>query len=204
MKASFVLSVAAALAVATNLAAAVDFPVPKLMSDVPTDSGKWKMEFVQGPDGSKAPAMAAGGMMICNTAAKAMAGDRPDGPRSDCQVKLVEDGSSRAVMEYRCPDRGSSRTTITRLASRSYEMTVQQLDRPAAKPMIMRMSYMGPCSAGDSVMSYEKDSPVCQKMHAQMPALEKNAKASCARAGSAGCEAVERQLAQFRAMCGDK
>lgn len=206
MKASFVLTGAVALAAAVNLAAAaVDMPIPKLMSDVPTDSGKWKMDWVQGPDGSKAPAAAAGGgMMICNTAAKALSGDRTEGAKSNCQFKLLEDGAARAVMEYRCPDRGSSRTTITKLATRSYEMSVEQLDRAGAKPMIVRMSYMGPCSASDSVMSYEKDSPVCQKMRAQMPALEKNAKSACASGGRAACEAVERQLAQFRAMCGDK
>ena len=53
MKATFVLAGAVALAAAVNLAAAaVDMPIPKLMSDVPTDSGKWKMDWVQGPDGS--------------------------------------------------------------------------------------------------------------------------------------------------------
>jgi hypothetical protein len=188
-------------------AMAADPPTPKVMNDAPANEGKWKMDFIEMPGASKADlAQMGGGMLVCTTAGRAMAARESDKSRkSSCQFKMVEDTSSRAVMEITCPDEGTAmRTTITKVAAKTYEMTAQNLKKPDEKPMRMRMGYVGPCSAGESVMSYEKDSKVCQQMRAQLPQVEKG-RADCAKAGAnrAMCEqAIDRQVSQIKSMCG--
>lgn len=187
-------------------AMAADPPTPKVMSDAPANEGKWRMEFLEMPGASKADlATQGGGMMMCTTAAKAMSREDDKSRKSDCQFKLVEDTSARAVMEIACPaDATSMRTTITKVAAKTYEMAVQDLKKPGDKPMRMRMSYVGPCSANEGVVSYDKDSKVCQQMRAQLPQIER-ARGDCAKAGAnrASCEQmVSQQIAQIKSMCG--
>lgn len=202
MKPSIAIVVALVLGAAASLAAAIDVPIPKVMSDAPREDGKWKMEPVQMPGVDKAALAAAGsGVTVCTSAAKAMSNEQPGTPKNDCRFKLLEDGATRAVMETTCGSH-AQRTTITRLAPRSYEMSMQRMDRPNDKPMIARMSYVGTCSADDGVISYDKDSPACQKVRAQMSTLDP-AKA-CAGAGAqrAQCEQmVQQQRARAEAMC---
>jgi hypothetical protein len=190
-------------------AVAADMPTPKVMSDAPASDGKWKMEMLDAPGASKADFAAAagmGGMTVCTTAAKAMSRD-PKAEKSSCKSRLVEDTAARAVMEMNCPDDGTaSRVTITRAAARSYEMSTQNLKKPDEKPMRMRMTYVGACSAGEGVIGFDKDSPACKQMRAQLPEMEK-ARASCAKGGAnrASCEQmVDQQLAQIRSMCGGR
>lgn len=178
-------------------------PMPKVMSDAPPTAGAWRMEM-PGMD-KAAAAQIGGGMTVCQTAAEAMSRDeRPkDKSRPECDMKLTEDSATKAVMEMRCPDR-SSRMTITRVAPRSYEMEMQNLSKPSDRPMRMKMTYTGPCTKSDSVISIDKDSPACRQMRAQLPQMEK-ARASCARQGAnqAACEQmIERQRAQIASMCG--
>jgi hypothetical protein len=202
VRTSSAIVVALVLGAAASLAAAIDIPIPKVMSDAPREDGRWKMEPVQMPGVDKAALAAAGsGVTVCTSAAKAMSNDQPGTPKNDCRFRLLEDGTTRAVMETTCGSH-TQRTTITQLAPRSYEMSVQRMDRPNDVPMIARMSYVGTCSASDSVIGYGKDSPACQKMQAQKARLDP-AKA-CAGAGAqrAQCEQmVQQQRARAEAMC---
>ena len=105
-------------------------------------------------------------------------------------------------MEMLCPD-SHSRMTITRVAPRSCAMSVQDQGRPSEKPMRVRMTCTGACSASDSVISMGKDSPACKQMRAQLGELDK-AKASCAHSGAqrAQCEqTVAQSRAQIESMC---
>jgi hypothetical protein len=174
-------------------ALAADMPMPKVMSDAPTTAGAWRMEM-EGMD-KAAAAQIGGGMTVCQTAAQAMSRDQSkDTPR--CTSKLVEDSATKAVMEMSCPD-GRSRMTITRAAARSYTMSMQRLDQPGAKAMNMRMSYVGPCSEKDSVISIGKDTPACKQARTQLAELDK-AKASCAKSGAQRAQ-CEQMIAQSRA-----
>lgn len=184
-------------------AASAPPPMPKVMSDAPATPGAWRMEM----PGMNAAAAAqiGGGMTVCQTAAEAMSREdrTKDKSKPDCDMKLTEDSATKAVMEMRCPDR-SSRMTITRVAPRSYEMSMQNLSKPSDAPMRMKMTYTGPCAKTDSVISIDKDSPACRQVRAQLPQLEK-AGASCAKAGAnrASCEQmVEQQRKQITSMCG--
>lgn len=207
MRAPATLVLAFVLGSAASLALALDMPIPKVMSDAPREDGKWKTDIVQLPD-ARADAAAMGrGMTVCTSAAKAMSRDHASAQKSNCRVKLLEDGATRAVMESQCGDDGkAARTTITRLGPRSYEMSVQQMAKPNDKPTIIRMSYVGTCSASDAVIGLDKDSEQCKKLRAHMGEVDK-AKASCASAGAnrASCEQmVERQRTMFASMCGGK
>jgi hypothetical protein len=191
-------------------AAAADMPLPKVMSGIPNAQGKWRMEPLEVPGASKEDlARAQGGMMICQTAAKALAGeDRPGRGPSDesCPVKMIEDTAQRAVMESTCGNSGrASRTTITRVGPQAYEMAVQDLKAPNERPMRMRMSYVGACAASDSVISLDKESPACKAMRGQLAEMEQ-ARASCASGGAAQraqCEQmVDASLARIKSMCG--
>jgi hypothetical protein len=189
-----------------SAAMAADPPAPKVMNDAPANEGKWKMEFLEMPGASKADlATQGGGMMMCTTAAKAMSREDDKSSKNSCQFKLVEDTSARAVMDITCPaDATAMRTTITKVAAKTYEMAVQDLKKPGEKPTRMRMSYVGPCSANEGAVSFEKDSPACQQMRAQLPAIQK-ARGDCAKGGAnrASCEQlVDRQIAQIKSMCG--
>ena len=185
------------------VAFAAGMAMPKVMSDAPTTPGAWRMEM-EGMDKAAAAQMG-GGMIICQTAAQAM-GPRDAGPKGKeeprCEQKLVEDSASQAVMEMRCPD-SHNRMTITRVAPRSYAMSMQNLSKPSEKPMRVRMTYTGACSASDSVISMGKDSPACKQMRAQLGELDK-AKASCAQSGAqrTQCEQmVAQSRAQIESMC---
>lgn len=189
---------------ACGAALSADPPTPKVMSDAPTTAGAWRMES---PDMDKtAAAQMGGGMTICQSAAQAMgtrdAGKDKEAPR--CQFKMVEDSTNQAVMEVRCPD-GNQRMTITRVAPRSYLMSTQDLKEPAKKPLRMKMTYVGACSAKDSAISMDKDSPACKQMRAQLGEMDK-AKASCAKTGDAkaraSCEQmIEQSRSQIVSMC---
>jgi hypothetical protein len=196
----------AASVLVAGLALAANPPMPKVMSDAPTKEGQWRMQWLEMPGTSQADlARMGGGMTICQTAAKAMAREEPSGKPSDCQFKLAEDSATRAVMEVSCPSSNTAtRTVITRTEARSYDMSVQDLKEPNKKPMRMRMSYLGECSAKDSVISMDKSSPACQQVRGQRAEIER-ARAQCAKnpQGRAQCEQMlARSLAQIEAMCG--
>lgn len=190
----------------TGAAMAADYPVPKVMNDAPANEGKWKMEMLEIPGASKSELAAqGGGMMVCTTAAKAMSREDGKSKKSNCQFKMIEDSTSRGVMEMSCPDNETAlRTTITKVAARTYEISAQNLKKPDEKPMRMRMSYVGPCSANESMLSYDKDSKVCQQVRAQLPQIQKS-RADCAKGGAnrASCEQmIDQQIAQMKSMCG--
>jgi hypothetical protein len=191
------------LAVALGaLAARADtLPVPKVMSDAPTDKGSWRMDMLEMPGRSAAMAQSMGGMTVCSTAAQAMARDR--GPQKEnCAAKLVEDTSMRAVMEVQCSgkDAMTSRSTITRDGPRAYLVSAEMTRAGQTQTMKMRMSYAGPCSDKDSVISYGKDSPMCRKAGASLASMNP---ARCPQGpGGDSCRTqMASQRAQIEAMC---
>jgi hypothetical protein len=189
------------LAVVTIAARADTLPVPRVMSDAPTDKGSWRMDMLEMPGRSAAMAQSMGGMTVCSTAAQAMARDR--GPQKEnCTAKLVEDTTARAVMEVQCsgPNPVSSRSTITRDGPKAYLMSTELSRAGQTQTMKMRMSYAGPCSEKDSVISYGKDSPMCRKAGASLAAMNP---ARCPQGpGGDSCRTqMASQRAQIEAAC---
>ncbi len=193
---------AAALLLAAAPAFAADPPVPKVMSDAPADKGAWRMEMLEMPGADRQQLQAMGrGMTMCSTAAQAMARDRADGGPK-CEVKLVEDAATRAVMETRCPGSPprTMRSTITRVGARSYEMVVEGVQPAERGPMKMRMSYAGPCSEKDSVMTLDKDSPACQNARRQLATMDPATQ--CKGPNREACvQAMTQARAQMQGMC---
>ena len=87
--------------------------MPKVMAGIPSDQGSWRVEALKIPGPAGAMGKAMGPMTICQTAAKAMAGDAADKGR--CQPKLVQDTTQQAVVDTVCPppEARTMRTTIT-------------------------------------------------------------------------------------------
>lgn len=189
-----------ALAAGVHAAQAADMPVPKVMSDAPTDKGAWRMEMLEVPPEQAQQLKAMGPMTICQTAGEAMA--RDSGQKSECKARLVEDSASRAVMELNCPGNPPhmTRSVITREGPKSYLAQVETGEAGKMKKMKMRMTYAGPCSAGDSVMKMDKDSPACKQVRAQMAQM--NPATQCKGANREQCvKALEGSLARMRATC---
>jgi opacity protein-like surface antigen len=195
------LAAALALAAAALTAQAADMPIPKVMSDAPTDKGAWRMEMLEA-SGQTAEMMKAmgGGMTLCTTAAQAMAGDST--PKKDqCTPKLLEDTTSRAVMQVTCPgkDGMSMRQTITKAGAKAYNVTAETTQGGKTEVMKMKISYTGACASNDAVMKFDKDSPACQQARAQLAQMDP---ATCKGAGREACvKAMTDGRAQIQAMC---
>jgi opacity protein-like surface antigen len=190
-----------ALAAAALAAQAADLPVPKVMSDAPSDKGAWRMEMLEA-SGQTAEMMKAmgGGMTLCTTAAQAMAGENT--PKKDqCTPRLLEDTASRAVMEVTCPgkDGMSMRQTITKAGAKAYNVTAETTQGGKTEVMKMKISYTGACSANDAVMKLDKDSPACQQARAQLQQMDP---ATCKGTGRETCvKAMNDGRARIQAMC---
>jgi hypothetical protein len=141
-------------------------------------------------------------VMVATTADKAPPPHDPAAKKSNCTGKLLEDTSARAVMEMQCPGNppSTTRSTITRAGPKSYDMVVDQTEAGKTKTMKMRMSYAGPCSEKDSVISLEKDSPTCPKVRAQLATM--NPDKQCTGAGRERClQAMNESRASMERMC---
>jgi hypothetical protein len=131
-----------------------------------------------------------------------MARDDPAAKKNACTGKLVEDTSARAVMESQCPGSppSTTRVTVTRAGPKSYDMVMDQTEAGKTRTMKMRMSYAGPCSEKDSVISLSKDSPACQKIRAQLAAM--NPDKQCTGSGRERClQAMAEQRASMERTC---
>jgi hypothetical protein len=196
---------AIALLLAAPIAAAAGLPVPKVMSDAPPDKGKWRMEMLEmtGRDGSPMRSQLGTDVSVCMTAADAVSRRDAAADRARCDTRLVEDSATRAVVEVACTGERPVRTrsTITRAGDRVYLVqTDVQGDKPTT--MKMRMSYTGPCAAGDSVVTLGKDSAVCRQARAKIASGE--AAQQCAGRGEdeARCrERIAQAQARIETLC---
>jgi hypothetical protein len=121
-----------------------------------------------------------------------------------CTRKMLEDSGDRAVMETTCTGRAmrKMKTTIVRVAPRSYEMSNETTSERRPEPMKtrVRMTYAGPCTAKDAVVKMDSNSPACAKMQGQMAQMDP---AKCP-AGPNNAQCVERLTTartQMQAMC---
>ena len=134
-------------------------------------------------------------MTLCTNAAEAMTRNRPPAGGSatadkpQCTRKMLEDGADRAVVEVACTGAQPStmKSTIVRVAPRSYEISTETTSarRPEAVTMRMKMSYAGPCTAQDAPVRLDQNSPACTQMQGQLAQMDP---AKCpSGAGNAQC-----------------
>jgi len=181
------------------------------MSEAPMEKGSWRVEVLEAPGRDPRVMQALGGAMtLCTSAAEAMTRNRPQagaGATADppqCTRQMLEDGAERAVVEVTCTGTQPStmKSTIVRVAPRSYEIRTETTSarRPEAVTMRMKMSYAGPCTAQDAAVRLDRNSPACAQMQGQLAQMDP---ARCpAGAGNAQC--VERMTAartQMQAIC---
>ena len=202
--------VIALLAGGATAAFAADAPVPRVMSDALIDKGSWRVEVLEAPGRDPKVMQALGGATLCTSAAEAMTRNRPPAGGSStadkpqCTRKMLEDGTDRAVVEVACTGAQPStmKSTIVRVAPRSYEISTETTTarRPEPVTMRMKMSYAGPCTAQDAAVRLDQDSPACVQMAGQLAQMDP---AKCPPgAGNAQCvESMTAARARMQAMC---
>jgi len=191
---------------------ASDGPIPKVMSDAPQDKGAWRMEILEAPgrDSAQAGAMSGmgGSMTVCRSAAEALARDRAPPAAGKgvpaCTRKLLEDGATRAVMETTCPGTPPMvmKSTIVRVAPRSYELSTESTGTgaPGVMKMRMKMSYAGACSASDAAVKMDKSSEICTESKTMLAQMDP---AKCPKGqGNAACvQQMTTARTQIESMC---
>ncbi len=195
---------AAVLCLVLSLTAhGAEFPVaPKVMSGLPVGDGSWQMEMLDGPQAAEMRKTFPQGMKVCTTAAKAMVKDltnsasEPEETADPCDTKVIENSSDRMITESRCDKASTTRVTVTRTSPKSIDVLTETTERGKTEKNKMRMTYLGACSASDSIVSGAKDSEMCKQMRAQMGEMDP-AKA-CANAGE-GKAMCEKMMADARA-----
>jgi hypothetical protein len=190
------LAASAALLGAAPALGAEDFPIPLMMKDLPPTRGSWQMELLESSRADEMKKMLGGHMTLCQTAAQSLRHEREHKDKAaepNCTTRMLENSLSRAVMETTCkgtPPR-VSKVTITRDGARSYLITEDEGSAANARHEKIRMSYLGPCSATDTTMTLDKNSPACQEMRAHL--AEMDPQKTCSHAtGDKQAQCIER------------
>ena len=82
---------------------------------------------------------------------------------SGCKRRFVKDTSSEAVIESVCPER-SSTTTIRKLNADNVEVTIDSTGKRGPQRMKIHYTHLGACKAGQSTVTFDKDSEQCRKI----------------------------------------
>ena len=183
--------------------------MPKVLSDAPPDKGSWRMEMLEMPGRDTKAQQAMGPMTVCTTALQAMSKDKPQGTAANdpkCTSKLLEDSANQATMEVNCTgdDPSKIKSTIKRIAPRSYEVASEMSSAKQPKPMQMRMkmSYVGACTAQDAAIKLDGDAnaKVCANSKAMLAQMNP---ANCPK-GANNAQCVQQMTSartQIEAMC---
>jgi hypothetical protein len=178
-------------------------PELKMFGDRPNPQGLWRMELLEASDPKlMANAKTLAETAICMDAVMEMSKNvKPSA--STCTQTVLKNTSAEAEIEKHCPDVG---TTVMSMKRESKDTvlfeTVEKGKAGVISVMRGRYHYVGPCSAGDSLMKADKDSEVCQRARAEAAAgpeascagLEGTQRAECVRK-------VEASLAASRKLC---
>ena len=181
--------------------------VPKVLADAPPDKASWRMEILEIPGRDPRAQQAMGAMTVCTTVLQAMSKDKASGTagaEAKCSSKLLEDSADRATMEVTCSgdDPSKIKSTIVRVAPRSYEVASEMSSAKLPKPVLMRMkmSYAGACSAQDAAITMEGTAKACTNAKAQLAQMDP---AKCPK-GAQNAQCVQQMTsarAQIEAMC---
>ena len=176
------------------LAAGADTTKPrlKMFGDEPNPNGLWKTELLEASD----PALMANAkriseMAVCMDAGLEMGKDvKPT--ESACTRAVLKNTSSEAQIETECPERPTTLMTMKRESRDTIAFeTIEKGKGGVVSTMKGRYHYVGPCSAGDSLIKADEDSELCQKMRAE--AATTDPEAVCGRfEGTQKAECVRR------------
>lgn len=178
-------------------------PELKIFGNRPSPQGLWRMELLDASDPNlMANAKTLAETAVCMDAVMEM-GKNVKPSASTCTQTVRKNTSAEAEIEKHCPDVG---TTVMSMKRESKDTilfeTVEKGKAGVTSMMRGRYHYVGPCSAGDSLMKADKDSEVCQRARAEAAAgpeascagLEGTQRAECVRQ-------VEASLAASRKLC---
>jgi hypothetical protein len=163
------------------LAAGADTTKPrlKMFGDRPNPHGLWKTELIEATDQAlMANAKRISEMAVCMDAGLEM-GKNVKPSESPCTRAVLKNTTAEAQIETQCPDRPTSVMTMKRESGDTiFFETVEKAKGGVVTTMKGRYHYVGPCTAGDSLIKADKDSEVCQRMRAEAAT---DPDAACAR-----------------------
>jgi hypothetical protein len=192
-----------------SLSLGQETPKLSIFGNRTSQKGLWKMELLDSSDKSlMANAKAMGSMGICMDAASEMASElsgkgNKDPKEPKCKSKVVKNTSTVAQMEIECPDGQRNSITITAESKDAFVFDMASTKKTGEKmTMKGRYRYAGECK-GDSLMQFDKNSPQCAQMAAQMAKMDPNKQ--CGKLSGdakANCEQqIKAALGQMAKMC---
>lgn len=154
-----VLSIAAVCALGFAAAVAADeVMTPRMFKGM--QKGQWKAEMTEASASKSGKPMPT--MLVCtdNLLEQQKSAQKME---SNCKRRFVKDTASEAVIESVCPERTST-TTIKKLNTDTVDVTIDSTGKRGSRHMKIRYTHVGACKAGQSTVTFDKDSEQCRKI----------------------------------------
>ena len=147
-----------ALGFAAAGVAADEVMTPRMFKGM--QKGQWKAEMTEASANKSGKPMPT--MLVCtdNLLEQQKSAQKME---SDCKRRFVKDTSSEAVIESVCPERTST-TTIRKLNADSVDVTIDSTGKRGPQHMKIHYTHVGACKAGQSTVTFDKDSEQCRKI----------------------------------------
>jgi len=122
--------------------------------------GQWKAEMTEASANKSGRPMPT--MLVCtdNLLEQQKAAQKME---SNCKRRFVKDTSSEAVIESVCPERTST-TTIRKQNADNVDVTIESTGKRGPQHMKIHYTHVGACKAGQSTVTFDKDSEQCKKI----------------------------------------
>ena len=193
------LAIAVVVAFALPLAAAAEeIPMPRMLKSM--EKGQWRMEILE-HSGAK-PGQQMPAMTMCTDNLMKQAKDQRDASSDPqrCKERLLKDATTEAILQISCPER----TVTTTLRRESAKSVLGEIVGTGERPTHVRMRYtsLGPCRAGQPVMTLDSNGEQCKKIEASLANMDPAKACAGAAANREQCEnGLRQQIAQAKAMC---
>ncbi|HJY75688.1 MAG TPA: hypothetical protein VKE95_03605 [Burkholderiales bacterium] len=138
--------------------AADEVLTPKMFKGM--QKGQWKAEMLDASFNTSGKPMPT--MMVCtdNLLEQQKSMQKME---SGCKRRFVKDTSSEAVIESVCPERTST-TTMKKLNADNVEVTIDSTGKRGPQHMKIHYTHLGACKAGQSTVTFDKNSEQCKKI----------------------------------------
>src|SRR5262249_397323 len=138
--------------------AADEVLIPKMFKGM--QKGQWKAEMLEASANKSGRPMPT--MLVCtdNLLEQQKEAQKME---SNCKRRFVKDTSSEALIETVSPERTST-TTIKKLNSDNVDVLIDSTGKRGPQHMKIHYTHLGACKAGQSTVTFDKDSEQCKKI----------------------------------------
>src|SRR5499427_2318715 len=140
--------------------AADEVMTPKMFKGM--QKGQWKAEMSEASFNTSGKPMPT--MLVCtdNLLEQQKSMQKMEG---DCKRRFVKDTSSEAVIESVCPERTST-ITMKKLNADNVDVTIDSTGKRGPQHIRIHYTHVGACKAGQSTVTFDKNSEQCAKIRA--------------------------------------